>query len=33
MGTGKDFSRVDRICAKNFLNICLEQGVRNIIYL
>jgi len=33
MGAGRDFRRLDRISAENFLNACLEQGVRKIIYL
>jgi len=33
MGTGHDFSHLDRLSAQNFLNTCLEQGVKKIIYL
>lgn len=33
MGTGQDFSRLDRESADNFLTACLQQGVRKIIYL
>lgn len=33
MGSGEDFSRLDRISAENFLLACKECGVRRIIYL
>jgi uncharacterized protein YbjT (DUF2867 family) len=33
MGTGPDFSRLDRESAEHFLNACLAQGVRKIVYL
>lgn len=33
MGTGRDFSQLDRTSAENFYNACLAQGVRKIIYL
>jgi uncharacterized protein YbjT (DUF2867 family) len=33
MGTGEDFSRLDRLSAQNFLDVCLAEGVRTIIYL
>ena len=28
MGTGHGFSHLDRLSAENFLNTCLEQGVK-----
>ena len=33
MGSGRDFSQLDRTSAENFYNACLAQGVRKIIYL
>ncbi|MGD9948705.1 MAG: SDR family oxidoreductase [Desulfobulbus sp.] len=33
MGTGDDFSRLDRISAENFLAVCRECKVRRLIYL
>lgn len=33
MGTGRDFSQLDRLSAENFYRSCLAQGVRKIIYL
>lgn len=33
MGSGRDYSRLDRISAEQFVDVCLEQGVRKIIYL
>ena len=33
MGTGSDFSRLDRVSAENFRNAAIAQGVKKIIYL
>ncbi|MBV5317358.1 MAG: SDR family oxidoreductase [Desulfobulbaceae bacterium] len=33
MGTGRNFSQLDRTSAENFYNACLAEGVRKIIYL
>ena len=33
MGSGHDYGRLDRISAEQFVQVCLEQGVRKIIYL
>lgn len=33
MEAGKDFDKLDRLSAQNFLNACVEAGVKRIVYL
>lgn len=33
MGAGKDFDKLDRLSAQNFLKACTEAGVKRIVYL
>jgi uncharacterized protein YbjT (DUF2867 family) len=33
VGAGEDFEKLDRLSAQNFLDVCVDAGVRRIVYL